>query len=62
MVSYTNIKNGGIAMKQEHKATVKAMRAAARETVPMSSIRSRTIPMKRKSILAKIAKREARGE
>ena len=49
-------------MKKGHEATVKAMRAAAREQVPMSSIRSRTIPMKRKSILAKIAKREAQGE
>ena len=40
--------------------TIKVMRAAAREQVPLGSIRSKVVPMKRKAKLEKILKKEAR--
>jgi hypothetical protein len=39
---------------------IKAMRANAREQVPMSQLRGRSVPMKRRAKLEKIQRKEAR--
>ena len=50
-------------MRRNKKGSdVKAMRAAAREQVPMSVLGGRVVPMKRKAILNKVAAREAKRE
>lgn len=49
-------------MKKRKKkdVTVQAMKALARELVPVSSIRVKVVPSKKWKMLDKLAKREAR--
>jgi len=48
--------------KKKGRSAVKIMRELAREQIPVGSIRSKVVPMKKRALLDKIAKCEAKGD
>ncbi len=49
-------------MDKKTKKTIKIMRELAREQVSVGQMKPKVVPMKKKALLDKIARREAREE